>query len=389
MKKHLFCSALGLALLLAAFLGHTLLASADGTPTDLTIYSTEGNEFFSDSRTINKWGGTVTWDVDTKTLTLNDVNIESNFDGPTMVISGSDVKICIEGTNTITTIHGRDIYAPSTNITFTGTGKLIFRGSTHGYEILRGQNITFLSGEYEISLGSQTGFAVTNNDNGTIEIFGGTFSSNHFLLQAFECSTLNISGGTIDLNYRWRMITATTVNFTGGELSGTRCRADATLFNDTCTLNVYENGAVYLGSSSSDAQYVENPTVAEINAATYFSLRQRPIPVNEDANETTGEPEILWYDQINDSIIEAGESGEEIVIHETSGMALTKEVILTLMKYKNVSILYSFDWEIEGTLKHFDVLIKGGQKLVEDEDVLWYGPLYLLKLYGPYVPDKK
>lgn len=77
-------------------------------------------------------------------------------------------------------------------------------------------------------------------------------------------------------------------------------------------------------------------------------------------------------------------NGEPSVVTWNLGDSLPLETMKALSKATNTSLLFSFEYE---GVSH-NVLIPAG-KAVWDEDILWYGPLWLLEKFGEYDPSSQ
>lgn len=76
--------------------------------------------------------------------------------------------------------------------------------------------------------------------------------------------------------------------------------------------------------------------------------------------------------------------GNEEAIEWSEGNSLPQNIMKTLLDNPTQSLLFSFEYD---GVSH-KVLIPAGKAIV-DEDILWYGPLWLLEKYGEYNPDRE
>lgn len=102
----------------------------------------DGTERYYESVTKEQYGGVWSYDADTKTLTLNNINISSNRSYVLQLTSHVDTVVLI-GENRIVTTGGQPITLWNKKTVFTGTGSLYAKGNAYGILASNGNSITF------------------------------------------------------------------------------------------------------------------------------------------------------------------------------------------------------------------------------------------------------
>ena len=82
--------------------------------------------------------------------------------------------------------------------------------------------------------------------------------------------------------------------------------------------------------------------------------------------------------------LEKGEKVENATVYLTAGDSLPLSIMKTLKACPGVTL--DFRCTYKGEKLHF--VLKGGEELVIDENIPWYGPMYLKSVYGVAGEDK-
>lgn len=230
--------------------------------------------------------GTVTYDSDTNTLTLNNATITEANTG-TIIYSEESLNIKLEGLNVLINeddiISGNAIYCANGGLTLSGNyGSLVLYGARVTGGLYAGEDINILSGTYDITSIREGIYALGNINisDGTVSIKVESSSARNW---GITCEhAVNISGGTVDITAK-STATDTGMNefisaygieakqgvfISGGKVKIT---AETTTVLDAATYGIYSYAEISDGSVNVTARSVSQDN----DSGTYGILWER------------------------------------------------------------------------------------------------------------------
>lgn len=223
----------------------------------LTVGGVEVTESNADNITGSSISGSVRYNAETRTLTLNNASVlESDYG--IGIQSDHDLTIRLIGNNVIgklehisySLIHG--VWAGGSTITLTGSGNLTVYDHLTGIE---GKNVTVNStGRITVNELGGGRACCLKADGGTLTINSGTLKLTSQVSNALYGDRIVINGGTITAS--------------AGNTSGDGNFA----FNRLPEFGEDFRHRIYAGSSASDAYFIASPTETTFTASNYVRI---------------------------------------------------------------------------------------------------------------------
>lgn len=147
---------------------------------------------------------------------------------------------------------------------------------------------------------------------------------------------------------------------------------------------VYVDGTSKGGDPGNASGSLSSPVMPgryTVNLSYSFCLEIKFVSMPADPPAPDGDSSGYYIDPLVDDIAIAAEysNGEEATVTWDAGDSLPLEIMKQLQDNPNIELDFSFTYE---GVQH-RVLIPAGKAIV-DEEITWYGPLWLIKMYGEY-----
>ncbi|WP_347489864.1 hypothetical protein ABDB91_01540 [Desulfoscipio sp. XC116] len=245
------------------------------TGTGVTVGGVAVTSANKDAITGNGISGSVSYDPDTRTLTLNNASVlvDNGDANRSAILAQQDLTIRLVGSNVLGTVPTgvttgysieTGVWASSSDVVLTGSGNLTIYDVHAG---IIGENITVsTTGRLVVSEYGSGLACCLKTDGGTLTVNSGTLVLISETSNALFGDSIVISGGTI---------TALAKNAEGdGHFA----------FNSAPTFGANYRHSVYAGDSAATAQLVASPTAAIYTASKYVRIE----PVTSGGGSSSG-----------------------------------------------------------------------------------------------------